>query len=127
MAACDAHLANHRRDPDDDEEGVGEDAGEDVALAVDLARVDLVEERHHDERVEDHGEVLRGRVVEVRLAPVIDLEDVFSREQHRQDDGQLVDRVSEDVLRHRARHERFRAAVRLAIQQLVCGQLRGER
>jgi len=34
---------------------------EHVALAVDLASVDLVEQRHHDERVEDDREVL-GRL-----------------------------------------------------------------
>jgi len=40
---------------------------------VDLARVDLVEERHHDERVEDDGEVLVGRGAE-RLAAAIHVE-----------------------------------------------------
>ena len=36
----------------------------DVALAMDLTSVHLVEECHHDERVEDHREVLCRRRVE---------------------------------------------------------------
>lgn len=43
---------------DSAEDGVAEDAVEDVALAVDLAGIDLVEELHHDEGVEDDGVVL---------------------------------------------------------------------
>lgn len=42
------------------EDGVPEDAIKDIALAVDLAGVDLVEELHHDEGVEDDGVVLGG-------------------------------------------------------------------
>jgi hypothetical protein len=38
--------------------------GKDVALVVDLAGVDLVEECHHDKGVEDDGEVFRGRGVQ---------------------------------------------------------------
>ena len=52
------YLADHRADPDANEDGVALEPLDDVALAVDHARVDLVEERHHDERVEDDGEVL---------------------------------------------------------------------
>lgn len=40
------------------EDGVSEDAIEDIALAMDLAGVDLIEELHHDEGVEDDGVVL---------------------------------------------------------------------
>lgn len=40
------------------EDGVPEDPVKDVALAVDLAGVDLVEKLHHDEGVEDDGVVL---------------------------------------------------------------------
>ena len=42
------------------EDGVAEDAMEHIALAMDLAGIDLVEELHHDEGVEDDGVVLRG-------------------------------------------------------------------
>ena len=41
---------------------------------MDLAGVDLVEERHHDERVEDDGEVLRRRRVQRYLATAVDVE-----------------------------------------------------
>ena len=54
-----SNLDEECGDPDADEERIAVESVEDVALAVDLAGVDLVEERHHDERVEDDGEVLR--------------------------------------------------------------------
>ena len=44
---------------------------------MDLARVDLVEQRHHDERVEDDGEVLIGSSAE-RLSAVVDVEQLLS-------------------------------------------------
>ena len=55
------HLWNECHDPNDVVDGIGENSREDVALAVNLPGVDLVEERHHHERVEDHGKVHRGR------------------------------------------------------------------
>lgn len=44
------HLCNKGNDEDADEQRVAVHAGEDVVLAVDFARADLVEECHHDER-----------------------------------------------------------------------------
>jgi len=55
---CRANLNDEGRDPDADEERVTVESLEYVAFAVDLASVNLVEERHHHERVEDDGEVL---------------------------------------------------------------------
>lgn len=60
------------------EDGVPEDAVEDVALAVDLAGVDLVEELHHDEGVEDDGVVLGGWRVQGRVPPAVDLEHLLA-------------------------------------------------
>ena len=54
------YLRHESAQPDAVEDRVGEDALEDVALSVDLPRVDLVEEGHHDKGVEDDGEVLIG-------------------------------------------------------------------
>ena len=58
---------------------------EHVAFAVDLARVDLVEQRHHHERVEDDREVLRRprrpqvRRVATRLdAAAVDVEQLLT-------------------------------------------------
>ena len=45
-----AHLCNKGNDENADKERIAMHAGEDVVLAVDFARTDLVEERHHDER-----------------------------------------------------------------------------
>mmetsp|Transcript_31671 Transcript_31671/g.77650 ORF Transcript_31671/g.77650 Transcript_31671/m.77650 type:complete len:326 (+) Transcript_31671:286-1263(+) len=51
---------------DDEEVLVVKDAREDVDLAVDLARVDLVEELQHHEGREDDGVVLRGQLLLLR-------------------------------------------------------------
>lgn len=53
-------------------------AGEDVVLAVDLARADLVEERHHDERVEDDGEVLVRRRLVINVATAFNIQQVLA-------------------------------------------------
>lgn len=69
-----SHL--HGEGPQDDgaEDGVGEDAVKDVSLSVNLASVDLVEELHQDEGVEDDGVVLRGRRVKRSVAATVDVE-----------------------------------------------------
>lgn len=46
---------------------------EDVPLPVDLARIDLVEQLHHDEGVEDDGVVLGGRGVERSISAAVDV------------------------------------------------------
>ena len=68
-----AHLRDDGADPDADEQRVAVESVEDVALSVDLAGVDLVEQRHHDERVEDDGEVLRWRRMQRHLTPTVDV------------------------------------------------------
>ena len=42
---------------------------------MDLPGVDLIEEGHHDERVEYHSEMLRWRCVEAGALAVFDVED----------------------------------------------------
>jgi len=54
----DEHLRQHGADPYAVEYRVGEESLENVALAVNLTRVDLVEKCHHDECVEDDSEML---------------------------------------------------------------------
>lgn len=54
------YLRETRADPNRVEDGVGEYSLEDIALTVNFPSVEFVEESHHDERVEDDGEVLRG-------------------------------------------------------------------
>ncbi len=51
------YLGNKGENPDDIVDGVGEEAAEDVPLAVDLSGVDFVEEGHHHKSVEHYGEV----------------------------------------------------------------------
>ena len=60
------------------EDGVGKYAVKDVSLSVDLASVDLVEELHEDEGVEDDGVVLRGRGVERGVAAAVDVKNVLA-------------------------------------------------
>lgn len=54
------------------------DAFEDVPLTVDLAGIDLVEELHHDEDVEDDGVVFRGGCVEGGVATAVNVEELLS-------------------------------------------------
>ncbi len=54
-----ANLRDKSEDPDDIVNGIGEEAAEDIPLAVDLPGVDFVEEGHHHKGVENHREVDR--------------------------------------------------------------------
>ena len=54
------YLRETRADPNRIEDGVGEYSLEDIALTMNFPSVEFVEESHHDERVEDDGEVLCG-------------------------------------------------------------------
>lgn len=54
------YLRETRADPNRIEDGVGEYSLEDIALTMNFPSIEFVEESHHDERVEDDGEVLRG-------------------------------------------------------------------
>ena len=60
------------------EDGVGVDALEDVPLPVDLAGVDLVEQLHHDEDVEDDGVVFGRWRVQWRIATAVDVKDLLT-------------------------------------------------
>jgi len=70
------HLSAHGTQPYADKHRVPVEALEDVALSVDFTRVDLVEECHQDERVEDNGEVLRWcrRWTGCRFSAVVNVE-----------------------------------------------------
>lgn len=60
------------------EDGVVEDAFKDVPLAVDLAGVDLVEQLHQHERVEDNGVVFRGWRVKGGVPSAVYVKQFFS-------------------------------------------------
>lgn len=59
-------------------DGIPKDAVKDVALPVDLSGIDLIEELHHDEGVEDDGVVLRGWRMEGGVPPAVDLEHLLT-------------------------------------------------
>lgn len=67
------YLDEEGAEDDAAEDEVVEDALEDVPLAVDLPGVDLVEELHQHEGVEDDGVVFRGRGVEGRIPAAVDV------------------------------------------------------
>ena len=68
------YLCGECADPDANEDMVPLQAGEDVALAVDLACVDLIEESHHDKRVEDQCEVLcRDLLQFILMAAIVNI------------------------------------------------------
>ena len=78
MIESEAHLHGEGPHHDGAEDGVGEDAVEHVPLSVDLAGVDLVEELHEDEGVEDDGVVLRGRGVQRGVTAAVDVENALA-------------------------------------------------
>ena len=93
-----ADLSDEGEEHDEDEEHVSMDAGEDVALAVDLARVDLVEERHHDERVEDDRQVLRRMCFVGDAASAVDVQqDVAYRSATEQSKAKLSRELTSNV------------------------------
>jgi hypothetical protein len=53
------NLRDKGEDPDNIVDGIGEEAAEDISLAVDLPGVDFVEEGHHHKGVENHRKVDR--------------------------------------------------------------------
>lgn len=73
-----SHLDDKRAEDDAAKDEVVEDAFEDIALAVDLAGVDLVEQLHQHEGVEHDGVVFGGRRVERRVPPAVDIEQFLS-------------------------------------------------
>lgn len=53
-------MRNSSEDPDQIENWIGEYSLEHITLSVDLAGIELVEERHHDKRIENDRKVLAG-------------------------------------------------------------------
>mmetsp|Transcript_13465 Transcript_13465/g.32026 ORF Transcript_13465/g.32026 Transcript_13465/m.32026 type:complete len:825 (-) Transcript_13465:799-3273(-) len=115
----DEDLRDERANHDAEEPVVLGDALKHIPLAIELAGVKLVEELHENERVEQEGEVNRGRVGVSRLAPARrDLEGVhvLAVGQNPQDDDQLVEALAKHVEPHLARNDGAVAAIRLALE-----------
>lgn len=72
------HLRNKRSYPDANEDGIGEKSLSHISLAVNLSRVDLVEESHHDEGVENNSEVLRRWGVKLGISATVDIENLLT-------------------------------------------------
>lgn len=97
----DDHLNDRREDEDAAEDEIGGDARKDVLLAVYLATVDLIEERHEDKGIEDDGVVLRGwRLFRSADAPV-DVEEAVTTEEQQHQNDKLVDGIANDNHTHR--------------------------
>lgn len=67
-------LSSEGGQPDGEKDGVAQNSLEDVPLAVDLASINLIEEGHHDESVEDQCEVLGGNWTQSRITATVDIE-----------------------------------------------------
>lgn len=67
-------MSDESRNPDPDKDGIPTESFEDVPLAVDLAGVDLIEQRHHHKRVEDDREMLRWWSVKRLVSSAVDVE-----------------------------------------------------
>jgi len=67
-------LEDKRRGPDGDEDAAAVKSGEYVGGRVDLASVDLVEQRHHDEHVEDERVVLGRRAQVLIISTAVDVQ-----------------------------------------------------
>ncbi len=67
-------MSNEGENPDCIVDWIGEEANENISLAVNLSGVYLVEDGHHDERVEDHGEVNGRRSGDARAFAVVNVE-----------------------------------------------------
>lgn len=77
----------------------------DISFAMDFPGVDLIEQCHHDKCVEDDGEVLGGRRVEGSVEAAVDAEQWVARKDEREQNGQLVDGMANDVFHHCARNQ----------------------
>ena len=70
---CNTNLSNHCAYPDPNKDRIPLEPIDHVALAVDLTCVDLIEECHHDEGVEDDGEMLWRRRVKLCPAAIVNV------------------------------------------------------
>lgn len=68
------YLSDEGSEPNDVINRVSEETNKDIALSMDLASVDLVEQSHHDERVENHGKMNRRGCGQVGIFPIIEVE-----------------------------------------------------
>lgn len=71
----DLHAEGAQHDAAKD--GVAKDAIKHIPLSMNLASIDLIEELHEDEGVEDDCVVLGWRRVQWSIAPAVDVKDLF--------------------------------------------------
>ena len=76
------YLWYKSRNPYSDEHRISVESFEDVTLSVDFASVDFVEERHQNEAVEDHREMLRWFGVQGAVLTVINVQQNVSCGKH---------------------------------------------
>ncbi len=128
------------------------DAFEYIALAVKLAHVDFIEQRHHDKHVEDHC-VVDSWLVRV-CAPAIDVgesairmgyvvivgfavgaqrvtalnSELFGKSKNEvEHDAKLIDSMKQNIADHDLGPNGLGAAIRMTIQQLLSGLFSGKR
>lgn len=72
------YLDGESAQNDGAEDGISENAIKHVPLSMDFACVDLVEELHHDEGVEDDGVVLGWRRMQRRVPATVNVKDLLA-------------------------------------------------
>ena len=108
-------------DDDADEEPVAEDTFKHVELVVEAAVVEDVEDLHPDEAVEDEGVELE---LYVRVGKVV-AEDIATGKVEHEDDGDLVDVLTHDLLPHGDCDERT-STLGWAVENLFGRRVGGE-
>ena len=119
----DRHLDEH----DAEEDEVAVDAARHVALAVHLARIDLVEDLHEHKCVEHDGKVLCGWGSQWPEGAVIDVKEARPGIYEDKHDRELVEGVAAVEEPHVAGDDGAHAAIRLSLEQLLHRGLGRER
>lgn len=115
-------LPRDHDDVDDDEEGVAVNAFEDVAVVVETATVEFVEDLHPDEGVEDDCVEL---CLDDRVGGVV-AEDGSTGEVEDKGDDELVDGLTDDHFPHVGCDEWGAFGDGFAIQDLIGRSIGGE-
>jgi len=114
---------------DTDEEEVVEESSEYVVLELaDLAGVDLVEDLHEDERVEDQSEVSQLIIVVIEGGSfgILNAEYFLACEQQNKEHNDLVEGLAGNVAEHNRSDDGVTSWVGLVFKELVAGRLSGK-
>lgn len=119
-------LEDDGDDDDHPEHAVGEDVLKHVGLVVDLSGVELVEDLHEDEGVEDEGVVLGGFGAVAKTATDGDVEEDGTLVDEEEEDEELEEGLADDVSEHESGDQGLVLSVGDSVEELLGGELGGE-